>query len=781
MLIEYGMNLLARFKRMKKETKIEIFFWLVVLFVFSPRILLEVYEHKLKNSLTPFENNEWNVKDKDGNIIYENLTLPYDLRWKEQKTNRREWIFEKTVQTDHLKNLDDLGIVLGRVGDSDYVMFNDCVIGSTGFDIKEKKQDRWSWSLLRGYKIDQSCLKFPVSEIKYHIYKWGGPGFGVIGGPFGFTRFSTLDYYKEIIDTLRYGIQFAFGIGLIFFIGFQYLFLRLIAQNRESYGTFGLLSISVGMFLIMTSVYPFRMFNTGVFLEFILFASAIGAAVFFLKFFQQKFNLGHKKLLKLFIYVSLGMLVVCGFQKDFDHAYRIYEIWHPIFLLMFLVFFFSVFRSMQIKPTVYSTKYFIAYTIFVICSIHDVVITLLGISNAYLIGTAFPFFVLVVALYLSREYSDAFTKVEEQVVLRTHQLNTALVGIQEIQKQKDDQAKRFAHDIRSPLAALQVLKDIISSQLSGEEKNLFKHTIVRINDLANTALPKLMGDNSGVQIKGAVFLWPVMDKLISEKRLEYQHLSEVTLELKNSSSLFELHALCEEIEFTRIISNLINNSIEARNVGATLNITIDIQKSKDTIEISIQDNGKGISPNILTMIFDDGFTYGKKGGMGVGLKHAKKAVEEWSGTLIVDSTEGVGTQIRIQIPASAPPEWLVTKLNLQGLKNLVVIDDQSFVVDAWKQRMLAIEAGVEIFWVQNRDGWEDSKADQLNWNETLFLVDHDLASRITGLEMITQLKLGPRVMLVTGNDDDLALRKRAMDIGISILPKGLIHTIPIEV
>ena len=151
---------------MKKETKIEIFFWLVVVFVFSPRVLLEIYEHKLKNSLIPFENNEWTVKDKDGNVIYDKLTLPYDLRWKEQKTGRREWIFEKEVRTDQLKDVDDLGIVLGRVGDSDYVMFNDCMIGSMGFNFETQKTTDWAWSYLRKYPVPSSCIKYPLSKIK---------------------------------------------------------------------------------------------------------------------------------------------------------------------------------------------------------------------------------------------------------------------------------------------------------------------------------------------------------------------------------------------------------------------------------------------------------------------------------------------------------------------------------------------------------------------------------------------------------------------------------------
>jgi len=35
--------------------------------------------------------------------------------------------------------------------------------------------------------------------------------------------------------------------------------------------------------------------------------------------------------------------------------------------------------------------------------------------------------------------------------------------------------------------------------------------------------------------------------------------------------------------------------------------------------------------------------------------------------------------------------------------------------------------------------------------------------------------------LVTGNDDDLMLRKRALDMNIRILPKSLIHAIDIEI
>lgn len=765
---------------MKKETKIEIFFWLVALFVFSPRILLEVYEHKLKNSLIPFENNEWTVKDKDGNILYENLTLPYDLRWKEQKTNRREWIFEKTVNTEQIRNIEDLGIVLGRVGDSDYVLFNNCLIGSTALNLKTKQKDNWGWSFLRAYKIPIECVIYPSSVIKYHIYKWAGPGYGVIGGPFGFSKYVNIRSFIYIIDTLRYGVEFAFGIGLIFFISIQYLFIRLVSQKRESYGTFSLLSASVGLFLIMTSVYPFKMFDNDIFLAILLFSSASGAAIFFLKFFNQKFHLDATKLLNIFTAITLIMLVMCLFQKSFDSAYQIYEIWHPIFLIFFLLFFIKSLKLIREKRNSYYSKYIIGYAIFVISCVHDVIITIYGTGGGYLVGFGFPFFVIVIALYLSREYSDAFSKVEDQVIKRTRELNASLIDVQTLQIKKDEQARSFAHDIRSPLVALQVLKDIVSKDLSDDQKSLLKHTIIRINDLANTILPKNSDQEETNSKKASVFLWTLFDKLISEKRIEYQYLQNCQFELKNTSSIFDMHVFCVEVELTRILSNMINNSVEARIDDSMLIVRLNCEKKNNVIEISVTDNGKGIPEDSVHKIFQPGYSEGKKHGTGLGLTNAKKSIESWNGTIELCSTGITGTIFTIKLPIANKAPWLASSIDLSKIANLVIIDDQSYVIDTWKQKIKSLNKSFHVYWIQNMDDWIKNPLNDLPKEETLFLVDQDLSSNKTGLDMIEHLNLTKCSILVTANEDDIKLRQKVVFMGLSILPKSLIHEIPLK-
>lgn len=766
---------------MKKETKIEIFFWLVVLFVFSPRILLEVYEKKLRDSLTPFENNEWTVKDKVGNVIYDKLTLPFDLRWKEQKTNRREWIFEKEIRTDHLKNVDDLGIVLGRIADSDYVMFNDCFIGSTGVDPQTKKVDGWGWSQVRKYQIPKNCIKIPYSLIKVRIFKVFGPGYGVYAGTMGIGNFHEIQEIGKLIDFFKYIIPTVFGLGLIFFIGVHYLFIFLVSEKRQIYGIFSLLSISVGVFLFITGLIPFLFANFAIITTKLLFISAFSASFLFLLFFDKKFKIFNQKLLCSYVSISFLILFFALFKKDPEKVYQYYEYWHPVFLVTFIVCYIQMFLfKFKNKNNIYFNKYLLAFSIFVLCCIHDVIVSIFVLSNSYLIGYAYTFFAIVVGLTLSREYSDAFFKIEDQVIERTKELKLALTEIEQIQILKDEQARSFAHDIRSPLLALQVLKDLVSKSLSDDQRSLLKHTIVRINDLANTVLPKT--DVSSESEISSVFLWPLVDKLVSEKKLEYQHIPNLLVETKCKSVIFDLYVSANESDLSRILSNLVNNAIEAKYENRHIHVQITLESHPQWIEIDVIDNGIGVQKEVLDKIFDRGFSIGKKDGMGLGLANAKKVIESWGGNIVVESTLGSGSIFKIRLPMGVIPPWLTTKLQLQNIDDLVIIDDQPYVIDAWRQKLEAFDKTFRIHWIQNLEDWKQRNTkDGLDYDRTMFLVDYDLSSNETGIDMIEELRLFPNIHLVTANEDDTKLRTKVMSLGITILPKSLIYAVDILV
>lgn len=109
-----------------------------------------------------------------------------------------------------------------------------------------------------------------------------------------------------------------------------------------------------------------------------------------------------------------------------------------------------------------------------------------------------------------------------------------------------------------------------------------------------------------------------------------------------------LKAICHPVEFRRIVENLVQNSLEAIEHKKGL-IEIKCFKDGEHLTLQVKDNGKGIPENILPYIFEEKFTHGKKGGIGIGLYSVKRRIFSWLGSIDVDSKENIGTTFTIKL------------------------------------------------------------------------------------------------------------------------------------
>ena len=111
----------------------------------------------------------------------------------------------------------------------------------------------------------------------------------------------------------------------------------------------------------------------------------------------------------------------------------------------------------------------------------------------------------------------------------------------------------------------------------------------------------------------------------------------------------EVLAAINASDFKRIISNLINNSIDAVSVFPG-KILISVRSYTENIQIQILDNGCGMSPENLCKIGTKGFSLSDSGN-GLGIYHAKKTIEEMNGSFQVSSRVGEGTMVTITLKA----------------------------------------------------------------------------------------------------------------------------------
>ncbi len=115
--------------------------------------------------------------------------------------------------------------------------------------------------------------------------------------------------------------------------------------------------------------------------------------------------------------------------------------------------------------------------------------------------------------------------------------------------------------------------------------------------------------------------------------------------------------------FAHTIRNIVTNSVQAMDKGVirfTAEVITQEQlsnrpdlplKSDEYICLRIQDQGHGIAEKALPRIFEPYFTT-RKGSQGLGLSRALSSIQRMGGTILVDSTPGVGTIVSLYIPTA---------------------------------------------------------------------------------------------------------------------------------
>lgn len=97
-----------------------------------------------------------------------------------------------------------------------------------------------------------------------------------------------------------------------------------------------------------------------------------------------------------------------------------------------------------------------------------------------------------------------------------------------------------------------------------------------------------------------------------------------------------------------VLMNLLTNALEAMPIGGVLKLFIK-QQNKQSIEISIQDNGRGIESEHLQRIFEPFFTT-RVNGTGLGLAVVDSVVKAHGGQVSCRSKVGVGTEFKLSLP-----------------------------------------------------------------------------------------------------------------------------------
>jgi signal transduction histidine kinase len=104
--------------------------------------------------------------------------------------------------------------------------------------------------------------------------------------------------------------------------------------------------------------------------------------------------------------------------------------------------------------------------------------------------------------------------------------------------------------------------------------------------------------------------------------------------------------------FRQVLSNLIANALRYAPRAGNIHVSYMTIRSDDGnyTEVTVQDNGVGIAPDVLPNIFNRFYKSRDSSGTGLGLPIARHLVEAHAGKITAESEPGRGTTMRIRLP-----------------------------------------------------------------------------------------------------------------------------------
>jgi len=145
--------------------------------------------------------------------------------------------------------------------------------------------------------------------------------------------------------------------------------------------------------------------------------------------------------------------------------------------------------------------------------------------------------------------------------------------------------------------------------------------------------------------------------------LEYEaHKKQVELSYEAATDLPLIYADSDGIQ--QIVLNLLTNALSATSAGGQIVVTVEHcqtgtddahSEAVEALQLSVRDNGCGMSPEILKHLFDPFFTTRhEQGGVGLGLAVARSIVIAHHGSIKAESSPGSGSTLTIILPVEKP-------------------------------------------------------------------------------------------------------------------------------
>ena len=346
----------------------------------------------------------------------------------------------------------------------------------------------------------------------------------------------------------------------------------------------------------------------------------------------------------------------------------------------------------------------------------------------------------------------------------------------------------LAHDFNNMLGIIIGFTDLALDSLNETKKSVIQTYLENISHASSRA--------SKLVKQMMVFSRTDTDK---GKKEPYDFVAAISENIKMLRSVIpssiEIRFTCENnlpkinmdvVQMQQILMNICLNAKDAMNGQGILNISIGLHKNINTeclichkqvtgdwLELSVADNGTGITEDIIERIFEPFFTTKGVGkGTGLGLSMINSIVENHDGHILLNSVVGQGSTFYFLFPPvldslSGEIQSDSKKLSMEYAGNgekILIVDDEASLAEFVNE--LLSNNGYQC--IACTSSLEALKLFKSSPGEFDLIVTDQTMPELTGIDLITEIhKLSPNLpaILATGYSDAVS-REMIEDKGI---------------
>ncbi len=261
---------------------------------------------------------------------------------------------------------------------------------------------------------------------------------------------------------------------------------------------------------------------------------------------------------------------------------------------------------------------------------------------------------------MAENLSDSYASLEDKVEQRTHELAEARDEAVAANKSKSEFVSVVSHELKLPMTSIKGYSDLMLAGATGqlnENQTSFLTTIrnnvnrmaTLVSDLAD--ISRIESGNLRLEPR-SVPVWDVIDEVVTlTKNQVTQKNQTVTVDIPTELP----KAWCDRNRLAQILTNIVSNAIKYTQEGGA--ITVQAVRKNGMIQIKVQDNGHGMTPEDQAKLFSKFFRSAddkirEAPGTGLGLSITKNLIELQGGKVWFESEFRKGTSFYFTVPIS---------------------------------------------------------------------------------------------------------------------------------